>query len=211
MKPRLTVVLPCYGRPERTKRMIECIGNQTINNWEAFIIGDGCDDFEKMFHSDWYQSWLATVRAEGNIIHTDNSIMPHGGYGYAIINYAISKATGKYFIFAGNDDVLRNTHFEHYLKGIEDTDLDFVYFNTWVDPHKMMRMSQPLFGAIGHSELIVRTEFLKTVEPHTDKYGHDWEFIKNMMNRTDMHAKIRDESPTYFIMSVPGKTFDTID
>jgi glycosyltransferase involved in cell wall biosynthesis len=208
---RLTIVLPCYQRPERTKRMIECIFNQTIDDWEAFIIGDNCDNFKDILDSDWYAKGTNHAEERGNKIITYNSLEHHGGYGYNAINNAIKFATGKYFIFGGNDDIIRSTHFEHYLSGIEGSGFDFAYYNTWVDPHKMLRISQPMFGAIGHSELIVRTAFLKTVEPHTDKYGHDWEFIQNMMRKTKHHIKVSDESPTYFVMSVPGKTLDTID
>lgn len=211
MDRRLTAVLPCYGRPERTRRMIDCIRRQTINNFEVHITGDGCEDFAKILADNWYREFIAEMMEKGNCITTLITDKRYGGFGYEAINRAIKNAEGKYFVFLGNDDVIRDSHFEHYLKGIEGTDFDFVYYNTYVDPHKMLRMAQPLYGSIGHSELIVRTEFIKKVKKHGPEYGHDWHFIEDMLKLSKRHAKINDESPTYFIMSVPGKTLDTID
>ena len=48
MQPRITISITCYGRPERTKRSIQCILDQDINGWEAFIMGDCCPDFQKL-------------------------------------------------------------------------------------------------------------------------------------------------------------------
>lgn len=208
---RLTVVLPCFGRPERTKRMIDCLRRQTVNNVQMIIIGDGCPEFEKIISSKWFHDFFFEQLKKRNYIMADNLTKHMGGFGYDIINTAIRNAKGRYFMFLGNDDVIKDNHFEHYLNGIEGTCLDFVYFNTWVDPHDMIRMAQPIQGSIGHSELIVRTEFAQTVEPHDPEYGHDWRFIENMMKKTTWHRKVNDESPTYIVMSVPGKTKDTID
>lgn len=56
MQPRITISITCYGRPERTKRSIQCILDQDINNWEAFIMGDCCPDFQKLIDSGYLQS-----------------------------------------------------------------------------------------------------------------------------------------------------------
>jgi hypothetical protein len=213
MKKKLTLVLPCLGRPERTKRMVECIANQDMNDWEAYIMGDDCPYFPKMLHSDWYRDFINGMTGRGNKIYSTN--LPDAGdrpnYGSHVINFAIKMANSEYFIFASNDDMIQSNHFRHYLSGIQNTDLDFVYYNSWVNPHNMIRMSQPVYGAIGHSELIIRTDFLKTIPPHGPQYGHDWKLIEDMMSRTDKHKKIPGEEPTYYIMSVPGKTEQGID
>lgn len=205
------MVLPCLGRPLRTRRMIDCIFNQTINNWELFIVGDNCSEFKKLSDSLWFQQFVERSHKKGNSVQSWNSVDRSGGYGYYVINDAIKYATGKYFIFGGNDDMIKPNHFSHYLSGIENTDLDFAYYNTWVHPHNMIRMAQPVFGSIGHAELIVRTDFAKTIKPHSPAYGHDWEFIEEMMRKTNKYKRIEGEGTTYQIMSVPGKTLDIID
>ena len=35
---------------------------------------------------------------------------------------------------------------------------------------------------IGHSELIIKTEFLQQMPTHDEHYGHDWALIFNMAN-----------------------------
>jgi len=52
-KPRITISIACYQRPERTKRSIQCILDQDINGWEAFIMGDACPDFQKLIDSGY--------------------------------------------------------------------------------------------------------------------------------------------------------------
>jgi glycosyltransferase involved in cell wall biosynthesis len=123
--------MACFGRPQRTKRSIECIVNQDINNWEAFIMGDGCPDFQNLINS----GYLETIRQEqlekGNIINYFNSEKQNGGCGYHLINHAIQNATGKYFIFFANDDVILSNHFSHYLSEIE-----IPYVESISDEHK---------------------------------------------------------------------------
>ena len=52
---RLSVSMPCYGRPQRTIRAINCIANQSINGWEAFVIGDGCPVMQDFIDSDYFK------------------------------------------------------------------------------------------------------------------------------------------------------------
>ena len=216
--PTISFVLPCYGRPERTRRMLECIGSQSISNWEGFIYGDYCHDFTLLLESDWYQSWVKDQTEKGNIIYTGNMPENGGGHGYAIINNAIQAATGSYFLFLSNDDTISPNHFEHYLTGIRELDrvheieYDFVFFNTAVPANNGTRISNLTYGGCGHAELIIRTEFLKRVQPHGSEYGHDWHLIQNMLNMPLCRfRKALSQDCTYNIHSIPGKTSDTIN
>lgn len=44
--PQLTIVVAVYRRPARTRRMIKLLQLQTLRNFEAFILGDGCPHFD---------------------------------------------------------------------------------------------------------------------------------------------------------------------
>ncbi len=212
MTPTISISLPCFGRPERTRRAIECIGNQTINCWEAHIIGDGCPVFQEILESQWYNEWITDVEKRGNKVITKNLEKNYGGHGYHITNTNIQNATGEYFLFYANDDIILPTHFAHYLQGIDNTPYDFVYFNSYIEPLKQLRWSNLAHGGIGHSELIVRTDFLKDVTPHSKNYGHDWSLIENMMKRTRLHRKAESQIFTYKVMHIPpNRTADTID
>ena len=201
---RVSIVIPCFGRPQRTIRMLNCIADQTINNFEVFIIGDGCIDFQNLLESEIYNEWKTKMISGGNSVISFNTERNFGGHGYEIINYAIKHATGNYFMFAANDDVIAPDHLEFYLSEIENTDYDMVCYSTLVRPwNDSIRVPELRITGIGHSEIIVKTELAKKMPPHTPEYGHDWYFIENLLNAG---AKVKMSSnmnkQTYHVMSV---------
>mgnify|MGYP003704754731 CR=1 FL=1 len=56
MKPKVTISMPCYGRPIRTKRAINSIINQTEKSWEALIVGDNCPVIQELINSGEYNN-----------------------------------------------------------------------------------------------------------------------------------------------------------
>ncbi len=68
--PRITISIACYGRPLRTIRSIECIINQDINNWEAFVMGDACPHFQKLIDSGYLENIKQEQALKGNIFNT---------------------------------------------------------------------------------------------------------------------------------------------
>jgi hypothetical protein len=52
---RLTVCLPCFGRPERTKRIINQIVEQNVDDWEVFAVGDNCPDFQNLIDTGFFE------------------------------------------------------------------------------------------------------------------------------------------------------------
>jgi len=208
---RLTVSMPCYGRPQRTIRAIECICNQSVDGWEALVVGDGCSVMKDFIFSNTFSDMVKCVNARGNQLKISNNFENKGGCGYAIINQNIQCANGKYFIFLSNDDVIKNNHFENYLSGIENTDYDFVYYNSYVEPYNAPRIANLQNGHIGHSEIIVKTDFLKSMPPHSANYGHDWELIDNMLKSNAKYYYAEYNDRTYIVKSVPPKQELNID
>jgi glycosyltransferase involved in cell wall biosynthesis len=202
MNARITVSLPCFGRPLRTKRSIECIINQNINNWEAFIMGDCCPHFQELIDSGYLETIKQEQALKGNIIHYFNAEVNGGGCGYKLTNYAIQNATGKYFIFYANDDIIFEDHFSNYLE-IENTDLDYMFFNSWIDPIDKARDSTIAPSQIGHSEIILTTELAKQLPEHLPIYGHDWEFISAMLKQ-GKGEKSKSNTLSYRVMHVPS-------
>lgn len=204
-RPRVTIVVPCFGRPQRTLRMLECIKNQTIDDFELFFIGDGCYDFESMSKTSTFIETINNLKSRGVIVHTFNMDKNHGGWGYNIINYALNNAIGKYFIFASNDDLLEPNHLEHYLSEIENTDYDMVCYSSFLKPRNSVRIPNLVGGEIGHSEIIVKTEVAKLAKPHKPKYGHDWDFIKFFLdNNYKIKMSENIDTQTYVIMAFGG-------
>jgi len=208
---RVTISMPCYRRPQRTIRAIESILSQNIDGWEALIIGDNCPDMAKLIESNYFTDTIKDAESRGNSITLLNSRDHMAGFGYNVTNYNRSIAKGKYFVFLDNDDVITSDHLQNYLSGIENTHYDFVYFNSQLYQKKQTRDTQLVCGSIGHSELIIRTEFLRQMPPHSGHYGHDWELINNMMNRTRNHTKAYGKPATYYVMSTPDLRETGID
>jgi glycosyltransferase involved in cell wall biosynthesis len=196
---RITISLPCLGRPVRTKRSIQCILDQTVNGWEAFIMGDCCPDFQELIDSGYLESIKQEQLAKGNIIHYFNAEKRGGGFGYTLTNHAIQNASGKYLVFLANDDIITPDHFEHYLSEIENTDLHLVYYNSTLAPLKGDRDTKLVISGIGHCDIIVSVEAARSVQNHSDRYTHDWDFIKQIAEKRK-HKKAVSKRATYKVM-----------
>jgi len=207
---RVSISMPCYGRPKRTIRSVEDICKQTINGWEALVVGDGCSIMADYITSNYFSDLVIDANARGNSLLISNLSENKGGHGYYITNMNIQRAIGKYFTFMANDDRIQENHFESYLSEIENTDLDFVYFNSFIKPYGGLRDTQLRYGGIGHSEIIVRTEFIKNMPPHTDIYGHDWHLVENIIATTNKHKK-SNNNPTYIVMGLGEHRSDDFD
>jgi len=208
---RLTVCVPCFGRPQRTERIIECLRNQTVNDFEVFLIGDHCPDFQQRLDSGYFAEIIQEQSLKGNSWHAWNLFKNFGGFGYQIRNMMKHLANGKYICFVDNDDWVKEYHVQHYLSEIENTDYDFVYYNTWNHGLGILRDTQASMGLIGHSELCVRTEFYKAMNPQGDFYGHDWAFISEMCAASSKHKKSDNPDWTYKVMGTPAHREKHID
>lgn len=202
-KKRLTLSMPCFGRPKRTIRAIKCIAEQNTNGWEALITGDGCGVMKDYIESDYFLDIQKDCFERGNDLIITNNKKNKGHYGFAVTNQNILNAKGRYFIFYANDDVILSNHFDNYLSEIEGSNLDFVFFNSWMNCYQLERISELKYGSIGHSELIIKTNFLRRMPEHSKRYGHDFELIENMMWKTKKYKKAKSVIESYWIMGSP--------
>jgi hypothetical protein len=212
-QPRITVCVPIFGRPQRTCRLIDNLRTQTINNFQVYLIGDGCPQWQSMLddESGFIQEIIKEEEQKGNEWIAINLTQNYGGFGYHIRNLMKELADGKYLCFIDNDDIVTPYHLEFYLSEIENTDLDLVYYNTWNNSINLLRNVQPTAGLIGHSELCIRTEFYQTLPEQGGFYGHDWVMIQNMLNATHKHKKASSQEWTYKVMGTPAKREEGID
>ncbi len=172
-------------------------------DFEAFIIGDACPDFQSLISSDEFALWKSSMKQLGASIESFNLHENYGGHGYYIRNYGIQNATTSYIVFVDNDDVIAKDHFEHYLSEIEGTDYAMVYYNTLVRPsNDQIRYPELRLAGIGHSEIIISTDIARKVPQQTSEYGHDWKFIEGIVNMNLPIKKASSNKTTYYIMSV---------
>lgn len=187
--------MPCYKRPRRTTRAIRSIQAQTMPDFEAWVMGDGCPVFDDVV--------LETGINQDPRFNHPNFTRNYGGCGYFQTNFAIREATAPYFCFMANDDVIHRGHLQNYLHAIEGTDYDFVYFDYLEAIHGGNKHinAAPSFGRIGHCALVIRTAFLKKMPPHSDQYGHDNDLIENMLKAGARYKKAEHFPATYRIMN----------
>jgi glycosyltransferase involved in cell wall biosynthesis len=204
---RLTICMPIYLKPERTRRMIECLMAQTENGWEAYLVGDGCPHFAKLIKSGYFEALEIQAQEKGNLLHVMNLESNHGGYGAYIRNMVRDKARGKYIIFLDNDDVIKNTHVNNYLKGIEGTEYDFVAYESFIAPIAWHRDTTIQEGKIGFSELIIKTDYLRTMPDIRPQYSHDWLLVNDMVQAGAKYDILRNRDKTYIGKSLPDPRF----
>ena len=208
---KVTLSIPCWRRPLRTRRAIECIMSQDLQGWEALVIGDGCPDFQNLIDSGYLLEQAAIAEKNGNSLVFRNLEKNYGGCGYHITNCNIQAAQGDYILFMGNDDIIKPNHFSHYYNAIKDSKLDYMYFDSFLHPTNQIRKSKLAPSEIGHSEIIVSKNLAKKAPPHTGKYGHDWDFLRFIIDNGKGKKSISTET-TYEIRSIPNfGTRDRID
>ena len=131
-KPIITVIMPCWRRLEQTKRAIESILNQDIGNWEAFVMGDCCPDFQQLIDSGYLEGCKQRAKRKGCSFNYFNNDVHVARFGMELVNKAYRMLTGEYIVFLNNDDIILPDHFRHYLSEIHQTKFDLVYYNTLI-------------------------------------------------------------------------------
>lgn len=213
----MSVCVPCAGRPQRTRRLLYHLQSQTMKNFELLLVGDACPDFQEMIQSEWFNEWKTNFCDSGRRLVFYNLPQKGGGYGAAAINWAISQATGKYTCFIGNDDIVIPEHCQFYYTSIAGpgiySRIDFVFNKTMLNSgHGFFERDPSLkFGSVGHSELVIRTDFLKIMPPHGPEHGHDWNLIKNMISSSGKYHKGSTPFPTYYVMGTDDYREQGID
>lgn len=205
--PLVTACLRAYGRPIRTRRMLECIFNQNFSGFELLYMSDGCPHYDSIIRSDWFKKGEQKLKLNGNRIYSFNAASPGNDWGAKVTNMAIKMAMGKHFVFLDNDDTILPEHLQYYYSSIsihERRGIDFVYnkMMIWNAGNKWVMEPKLEYGSVGHGSLIIRTEFLKTMAiAHQPVYGQDWLLIQDMIKAGGRSEKGNILFPTYYVMS----------
>jgi glycosyltransferase involved in cell wall biosynthesis len=201
-KPKISIVSPCWKRPARTRRLINNILAQTINGWEAFIIGDGCPIFQTLIDSGEADFYMKLAKEKGNLLYIANAENHTGNWGQAILDYIIDKATGEYFTFVGNDDRLLPNHFKHYLSEIENTEYDLVAYSSYIIPENKILTPQWGICQVGHGNIIVKTSVLQQAPKVKASETHDWSLINELIKIGAKTKLAESQECTYLVTSI---------
>lgn len=194
----VSIIMPCWGRPLGTRKMIADICAQTVSGWELNLVGDCCKDFEDLINDNEFLKECNRQELLGNKINYLNLDKHHGGSGYQAINEAIKMASRNYTIFVANDDRISPLHLHNYFSPIYQTDFDMIMFETIIKG-EIIRKPELGLGKVGHSEIILKTEALKQVPPHSPVYGHDWNLIVSLVNNGAKIGRDNRNLRTYYV------------
>lgn len=199
--------MPVFKRPQRTRRLIAEIKNQTFKDFNFIVVGDGDPDLSTFMDTTDPKE----IDSRIEIFNLENH---EHKFGTQCLNFALTQTNlGEFICFIGNDDWIDKNHLEERLKAIDGTDYDFVFFDSRIriidflslEEVKYIRNSKLQHGHVGGSELIIRTSFIKKygIKFRSHKYGHDWVFISDMLIHTKNY-KHCNSTPTYEVRHIPG-------
>jgi glycosyltransferase involved in cell wall biosynthesis len=195
--PKLSIVLPSWGRDGLTKTILNAVCMQTFQDFEIFFLGDCCPIFEKIITSE---EFIYFKKQLGNKLIYKN-FLTHDGTSAQAINYAMQNSTGEFFLFLSNDDNIFPNHFENYYTYLKKSGKDFGIFKTYLDyGNGVLHVRQPIvaFTKVGHSELCVSNNIIKNAPEHSRLYGHDFQFIANIINMGYQY-ELFNNPPTYIV------------
>lgn len=112
---KVSIIVRTCNRPEVLKNALNSIKSQTYKNIETVVIEDGENISESMIHtqySDMNIVYISTKEKKGRTVAG---------------NLGLQMATGLYFNFLDDDDILYPDHVETLLKGIKENLADAAY------------------------------------------------------------------------------------
>jgi len=113
--PAVTIVLPTYNRAEVLRFSLKTILLQDFQDFEAWIVGDGCTDNSESVVSSFEDERLNWMNLSYN---TGSPSIPR--------NEAIQRARGRFVAYLGHDDLWFPWHLSHLVRQLQTTDADFV-------------------------------------------------------------------------------------
>jgi glycosyltransferase involved in cell wall biosynthesis len=92
--PAVSVVIPCFNRPDYLRAAVESVFAQTNADWELILVDDGSD----LTTRDYLSSLAASPRVR-------ISMQPHTGNPGAVRNAGVLRASGEFVAFLDSDDL----------------------------------------------------------------------------------------------------------
>lgn len=114
--PLVTVIIATYNKSSTLRYAIESVLWQTFEDFELWVIGDGCtDDSGEVVQSltDPRVNWYNLPE------NTGYQSIPH--------NEGIRRASGQYIAYLNHDDIWMPNHLRVLVDCIESSDADFAY------------------------------------------------------------------------------------
>lgn len=117
MKPKVSIVLPCYNGAKMLGDAIESVINQTFINWELIVVND-CSTDNTLEVAQSYAKKDNRIRVLSN---DKNSKLP------ATLNHGFREAIGEYWTWTSDDNLLMPNMLEEMVNYLDQhSDIGFV-------------------------------------------------------------------------------------
>ena len=112
----VSVIIPAYNSSGTLRLALQTVTWQDFNDFEVWVVGDGCTDNSEEVVASFEDDRLNWVNLSSN---SGTPSLPR--------NEALSRATGRYVAYLGQDDLWFPWHLSELVDSIETTHSDFVY------------------------------------------------------------------------------------
>jgi glycosyltransferase involved in cell wall biosynthesis len=153
----VSVGIPTYNYPEGLKKTLECLINQTHKNLQIIVSNNHSENPEVGILLKAYK--LKDPRIEYYI--QDKNIGASKNF-----EFVLSKATGKYFMWAADDDLRESDCIEYYLRNIGEASAIFSTYailNNYKKNEFLIANDLPLLSGTNRKEDLKK--FLKSLCP----------------------------------------------
>ena len=114
--PTVSVITATYNSSRTLRTALASLRAQDFDDWEAWIIGDGCTDDS----ADVVESFADTR------FHWENLDSNHGSQSFPN-NVGLRRAQSRYIAYLGHDDLWMPNHLSELIRSIESTQADLVH------------------------------------------------------------------------------------
>ncbi len=203
--PKISVIMPVYlgdyegaasDREEKFKRAVISFTQQNYQHKELIIVSDGCDIAERIYKSCLVYDVVIFNKAPKQPLFS-------GG----VRHHGINISNGDIICYLDSDDCLGSNHLINIACNfLTKPNVEWVYYNDIIaNPYSqfgsMVRNIEPEHGSIGTSAIAHRRECLASWE-NCDGYGHDWLFIKQLIENHASYKKIM--GCEYYVCHIPN-------
>lgn len=120
----VSVIIPTHNRLEMLKRAIDCVLNQTYQQFELIIVSDGSSDNTNSFLESYFNPKVSSYFNQ----------IPKGASHAR--NVGLKHAKGEYIAFLDDDDEWFNFHLDVLVKKIENSNPNVGLVYGWIDYYK---------------------------------------------------------------------------
>lgn len=122
MRPRVTIIIPCFNQAEFLDRCLASLQEQTFKDWDCVIIDDGSTDLTATIARSWQKH-----EARFQYFYKKN-----GGVSSAR-NLGIEKSKGEFIIFVDCDDILFGKESLANFAAEINSDIDLISANFYLE------------------------------------------------------------------------------